>query len=151
MKRLLLRLIISILTFAFSYAVTWVTAYFADEPKPDQIQAVRHIRSIGLAQLQYSAIKGKGKYADLETLGTEGLIDKELASGKKDGYIFVSKPIQQSPYVNLYDTFAKPMTSASKASLFYSSEGCVLYRITDIESFQVSDQDRIPKNAVPIQ
>jgi hypothetical protein len=83
MKRLILRLLISILTFVFSYAVTWVTAYFSDEPAPKQLQAVRHIQQAGKAQLQYSVTKGKGKYADLETLGREGLIDKELASGKK--------------------------------------------------------------------
>jgi hypothetical protein len=32
MKRLIMRFLISILTFVFSYAVTWVSAYFADEP-----------------------------------------------------------------------------------------------------------------------
>lgn len=149
MKRLLLRLIISILTFVFSYAVTWVTAYFSDEPKPDQIQAIRHIQQLGTAQLQYSATKGK--YADLETLGREGLIDKALASGKQDGYIFTLKLVQLDPQVSMYDIIAKPVCSSSKASAFYSSECCVIYQITDRGSFQVPAPDRIPENAIPIQ
>lgn len=83
MKRLLLRLIIAFLTFTFSYAVTWVTAYFSDEPAPNQIQAIRHMRTIGTAQVEYQVSKGKGSFADLETLGREGLLDKDLASGKR--------------------------------------------------------------------
>jgi hypothetical protein len=160
MKRLLLRLIISILTFVFSYAVTWVTAYFSDEPKPDQIQAVRQyetkairlIQEIGTAQLQYSVTKGRRKFADLETLGREGLLDPELASGKKVGYIFISKPFQTSPYpVHMYDTIAKPVSSSSKALAFYSNETNIVYEITDIESFQVPVENRIPENAIPLQ
>jgi hypothetical protein len=152
MKRLLLRLIIAILTFVFSYAVTWVTTYFSDEPAPNQSQAIRHIQHIGTAQLQYSVTKGKGKFTDLETLGREGLIDKELASGKKDGYIFISKPMQQSPFrVFLYDTIAKPISCASKALSLYSNEWNVIYKITDIESSHVSDQNRIPENGLHLQ
>jgi hypothetical protein len=152
MKRLLLRLIIAILTFVFSYTVAWVTAYFSDEPKPDQTKAIRLVQHIGTAQLQYSVTKGKGKFADLETLGREGLIDNELASGKKDGYIFTSKPSQTSPFpVSIYDTIAKPISSASKALSLYSNEANIIYKITDRESSPVSDHNRIPENGVPLQ
>jgi hypothetical protein len=152
MKRLILRLLIAILTFVFSYAMTWVTAYFSDEPAPDQIKAVRHIQAIGTAQLQYSVTKGKGKFADLETLGSEGLIDNELAAGKKDGYIFIAKPLQlQQSNIGIYDIIAKPISSAGKALLLYSNEANVVYQITDTESSQVSDQNRIPENGLPLQ
>jgi hypothetical protein len=87
MKRLILRLIIAFLTFAFSYAVTWVTARFSDEPAPEPIKALKHVQDIGTAQSQYMVATGRGKYTDLETLGREGFIDMELASGKKDGYL----------------------------------------------------------------
>jgi hypothetical protein len=152
MKRLILRLIIAILTFVFSYAMTWVTVYFSDEPAPDQTKAIRLIQWIGTAQLQYSVTKGRGKFADLETLGREGLIDKELASGKKDGYIFTSKPMQQSPFrIFMSDTIAKPMSSASKALSLYSNESNIVFKITDREPSQVSDQNRIPENGFPLQ
>jgi hypothetical protein len=36
---------VAILTFVFSYTVTWVTAYFGDEPAPDPIKAVSHLQT----------------------------------------------------------------------------------------------------------
>jgi hypothetical protein len=151
MKRLILRLIIAFLTFVFSYAVTWVTARFSDEPAPNQIKAFRHMQTIGTAQLEYMATRGKEEFADLETLGREGLLDKQLASGENDGYIFTLKPGQISPKVAMFDLIARPASSAGKALTLYSNESFVIYEITDLEASPVSSQERIPKNGIPVQ
>jgi hypothetical protein len=152
MKRLLLRLIVAILTFVFSYTVTWVTAYFGDEPAPNQTRALRHVREIGTAQAQYAATKGKGKFTDLETLGREGLIDGQLASGDKDGYIFISKPFTESKdSPGMFDIMAKPKSAAPEIHSFYSNETLVIFEQPGLEPPTATPFDRIPKNGDPLQ
>jgi hypothetical protein len=152
MKRLILRLIIAFLTFAFSYCVTWVTAYFADEPAPDPIKAMRHVQDIGTAQLQYMVTTGRGEYTDLETLGREGFIDTELASGKKDGYAFISQPVSISPTSpSMFDLYAKPNSRVAGIHILYTNEAFIIYKITDMGASPVSSHQRIPENGIPVQ
>jgi hypothetical protein len=152
MKRLILRLLVALLTFVFSLAVTWLTAYFSDEPSPNEAKAIRHIQEICTAQLVCSVTKGKGNFADLEALGREGLIDQELASGEKDGYIFTSKPLPKSANSpSMYDISAIPKFTALGIHSFYSNETCVIYDQKGIEPPTTTAYDRVPKNGIPLQ
>jgi hypothetical protein len=103
MKRLIFKLLVALLTFIFSLVVTWLTAWFADEPKSNEAKAIRHIQEIQAARFKYQSPEFTRDYADLETLGKIGLIDKELASGEKDGYVFTLKPFPQSSKPPLND------------------------------------------------
>jgi hypothetical protein len=152
MKRLILRLLVALLTFVFSFAVTWLTAYFSVEPLRNESKAIRHLQDIGIAQLQYYATKGKGDYTDLETLGRQGLIDKELASGEKDGYIFISNPFPKSKtFSSMYDIVAKPKLTAPGIHSFYSNETYLIWAHKGIEPPTATTLDRVPKNGIPLQ
>jgi hypothetical protein len=169
MKRLILRLLVAFLTFVFSFAVTWLTAYFSDEPPHNEtkailsgyfseepprneMKAIRHLREICTAQSQYLVTKGGGNFTDLETLGKEDLIDKALASGEKDGYIFTSKPLPKSTnFPSMFDISASPTSVIKGTEAFYSNETYVIYVQKGIEPITATASDRVPDNGFPLQ
>jgi hypothetical protein len=54
----------------------------------NQASAERALRLIDTCEVAYASIYDKGYSPTLEALGRTGLIDDELAAGKKSGYIF---------------------------------------------------------------
>ncbi len=151
MKRLILRLLVAFLTFVFSFAVTWLTAYFSEEPSRNESKAIRHIQEIGTAQLVYSVTKGRGTFADLETLGREGLIDNRLASREKGGYIFTLKAFPKSVnFPPMFDISASPKSAIIGTEAFYSNETNILYQNQGLEPPTASILNRVPQNGFPL-
>lgn len=115
--------------------------------------ALREVQALGTAQLQYSVTKGRGKFASLAILGSEGLVDSVMATGQKGGYIFTSEPLSAGT-VSMYDTAAKPASVGAFGTgnrSFYSNEANVVYNNDGGEPPTATPQDRIPKNGQPIQ
>jgi prepilin-type N-terminal cleavage/methylation domain-containing protein len=55
------------------------------------------LRTIHSAELSYQSTKGAGQFGDLPTLQTDGLLDSQLGSGSKSGYLFTATPTVGSP------------------------------------------------------
>jgi type IV pilus assembly protein PilA len=115
--------------------------------------ALREVQALGTAQLQYSVTKGRGKFANLATLGTESLIDSVMATGLKGGYLFATEPISAGN-VAMYDTTAKPSATGTFGignRSFYSNESNIVFDVDGGEPPTATPQDRVPKNGRPIQ
>jgi prepilin-type N-terminal cleavage/methylation domain-containing protein len=115
--------------------------------------ALREVQAIGTAQLQYSVTKGRGKFGSLQTLGAESLVDSNMATGNKGGYIFTTEPIAEGS-VAMYDTTAKPSavgTFGIGNRSYYSNESNTVFDADGGEPPTATPQDRIPKNGKPIQ
>src|SRR5258705_11285481 len=55
--------------------------------------ALAEVQTIGKNQVLYSITKGHGKFADLAALGALGLVDSNMATGNKGGYVFSTIPL----------------------------------------------------------
>ncbi len=118
-----------------------------------EMAAMREIQALGTAQLQYSVTKGRGKFASLAVLGSESLVDSNMATGNKGGYIFTSEPITVGT-VSMYDSTAKPSAVGAFGvgnKSFYSNETNVVYDADGGEPPTATPQDRVPKNGQPLQ
>jgi hypothetical protein len=117
-----------------------------------EMAAMREVQRINEAQYKYSITKGHGKYTDLRTLGEEELIDQVLASGKKDGYIFTSEPLECGDKP-MHNTTARPGSTGNWGvgnRAFYSNETGIVYDADGDEPPKATPQDRMPKNGSPI-
>lgn len=115
--------------------------------------ALREVQTLATAQLQYSVTKGRGKFANLATLGTESLVDSVMATGLKGGYNFATEPISVGN-VSMYDTTAKPTATGTFGignRSFYSNESNIVFDADGGEPPTATPQDRVPKNGKPIQ
>ena len=116
--------------------------------------ALTEVKRIGEAQILYSVTKGKGKFADLQTLGAQGsLQDANLASGNKGGYIFSSIPLEAEGRPAMFDTTAKPTavgTFGTGNRSFYSNETMVVYEADGGEPPTATPEDRVPKDGQSI-
>ena len=154
MKGLLLRFLASFVAFVVSLAWTVAAAYVFDSSGINERKAIRHIQAIAQAQLVYAVTKGRGHFTDLQTLGKEGLIDAELASGAKDGYVFSSVAIHNGHGPTMYDTFASPQPSAffkSGNRSFYSNETNAAFECKGEKPPTATWADRIPKDGFLLQ
>jgi hypothetical protein len=118
-----------------------------------EVAAIREVQAIGIAELQYSAFKGRGKFTDLRTLGVEGLIDSQLASGEKFGYLFSAQPVTGTDTAAMYEVTAKPVSSGTFGTgtrSFYTNENNIIYESEGGLPPSASPQDRVPKNGKPI-
>jgi competence protein ComGC len=118
--------------------------------------ALAEVQSIGKAQILYSVTKGRGAFADLRTLGAQGLIDAGLASGQKGGYIFTSEPVSASGLglAPMFDTTARPIEAGTFGTgnrSFYSNETMVVFETVGTQPPTAAPQDRVPKNGTPIE
>jgi len=116
--------------------------------------ALAEVQTIGRAQILYSVTKGHGKFADLRTLGTQGLIDAGLASGQKGGYIFSSEPLSVPELAPMFDTTAHPIAAGNFGTgnrSFYSNETMVVFETEGIQPPTATPQDRVPKNGTRIE
>ncbi|HYP27831.1 MAG TPA: DUF4190 domain-containing protein [Blastocatellia bacterium] len=111
--------------------------------------ALFEVKAICRAQLQYSSGKGKGRYADLQTLGAEGLIDAGLASGEAGGYQFKAEPLNQAGMPPMFDVTAKPVQTGRFGTgnrSFYSNETYLIYEAEGGKPPSTTLKDRVPKN-----
>ena len=116
--------------------------------------ALTEVQTIGKAQILYSVTKGHGSFADLRTLGAQGLIDAGLASGQKGGYIFSSEPVSVSGLTPMFDTTARPVAGGNFGTgnrSFYSNETIVVFESEGIQPPTATPRDRVPKNGAPIE
>ncbi|HKA22455.1 MAG TPA: DUF4190 domain-containing protein [Blastocatellia bacterium] len=116
--------------------------------------AFTEVQTIGRQQVLYSVTKGKGKFADLATLGFLGYVDSELATGNKGGYVFVSTPINAEGMPAMFDTTAHPSDVGNFGTgnrSYYSNETMVIYETEGIRPPTATPRDRIPKDGTPIE
>jgi len=116
--------------------------------------SLTEVQTIGKSQIMYSITKGHGKFADLASLGAEGIIDRTLAAGNKGGYIFTSTPMTGEGLPAMFDTTAKPSSVGAFGTgnrSFYSNETMVVYEADGGTPPTATQQDRIPKDGAPIQ
>ncbi|HYP29365.1 MAG TPA: DUF4190 domain-containing protein [Blastocatellia bacterium] len=116
--------------------------------------AIQEIKSIGTAQLTYSVTSGRGKFADLRTLGDRGLIDKSLASGEKGGYRFEVQAMYEAGEPAMFDVTARPLQTGPFGTgnrSFYSNETMSIFESEGGEPPSASVGDRIPKNGTLVE
>jgi hypothetical protein len=114
--------------------------------------AHHEVLTIGRAQLLYSITRGNGRFTNLRTLGTEGLIDSSLASGQKGGYLFSSEPLffEGTP---MFDTTAKPVEAGTVGTArrsFGSNETLVIYEAEGIVNLRGTPSNRAPAGGTPL-
>jgi len=120
----------------------------------NETAAIQSVKAIAQAQIVYSIKKGRGKFADLATLGKERLIDSELASGEKQGYLFTSEQVLVKDALPMFDTTAKPKSIGTLGTgnvSFYSNETMVVYEAKGGAPPTATTSDRVPKSGSPIQ
>jgi type II secretory pathway pseudopilin PulG len=116
--------------------------------------ALTEVITIGKAQVIYSVTKGQGKYTDLRTLGSEGLIDSVLASGQKGGYEFRSEPVLSGGSEPKFDTIARPVVTGTFGTgnrSFGANETVVVYESEGAVSLKGTPTNRIPAGGTPIE
>jgi hypothetical protein len=60
----------------------------ADYSAPNEGSAQASLRTLHAAEATYQATAGQGLYGSMGQLADQNLVDRELASGVKDGYVF---------------------------------------------------------------
>lgn len=116
--------------------------------------AMENIKTIGQGQTIYVVGKGHGKYGALADLGTDGIIDAQLAKGEKTGYLYTSDAVSVDSGPAMYDTTAKPTSTGKFGSgnrSFGSNETNVVYEVDGSVDVKGTPTDRIPQGANPIQ
>ncbi len=91
--------------------------------------ALSEVKTINRAQLNYFSTTGKGKFADLRTLGEQGLIDMNLASGESGGYRFNIEPIAEPGRPPLFYLTPRPVKAGRFGTgnvSFYSNESYII-------------------------
>ena len=116
--------------------------------------ALTEVQTIGKQQVLYSITKGKGKFADLATLGSLGYVDPAVATGIKGGYVFTSTPINAEGMPAMFDTTAHPSSVGNFGTgnrSYYSNETMVVYESEGIEPPMATTRNRVPKDGIPIE
>lgn len=116
--------------------------------------ALTEVQTIGKNQVLYSITKGRGKFADLATLGSMSYVDATMASGTKGGYVYATTPINAEGMPAMFDTTAHPSsvgTFGTGNRSYYSNETMVVYDLDGIQPPTATPQDRVPKDGTPIQ
>ena len=114
--------------------------------------ALAEVKTINRAQLNYFSTTGKGKFADLRTLGEQGLIDTDLASGEKGGYQFTVEPIAESGRPPMFDLTARPAKTGTFGmgnTSYYSNESYIIYEAEGGEPPSATPRNRVPGNGTP--
>ena len=114
-----------------------------------ETSAVSIVSEIGQAQVLYSVTKGKGKFTDLGTLASQGMINPGLRDGEWGGYLFSTMPINVEGQPPMFDTSVRPVTSGSFGTgnrSFYSNETMVIWEAEGGVPPEASPKTRIPKS-----
>jgi type II secretory pathway pseudopilin PulG len=118
-----------------------------------EVAALTDTKTIGSSQVLYSVTKGRGKFADLAGLGSQGIIDSVLAAGSKSGYLYTSDPVVNEGMPPMFDTTAKPSSTGNFGTgnrSYYSNETMVVYDAEGGTPPSATPQDRVPKDGSPI-
>jgi competence protein ComGC len=116
--------------------------------------ALTELQTIAKQQVLYSITRGKGKFADLATLGSLGYVDSELATGTKGGYVFASTPINAEGMPAMFDATAHPSEIGNFGTgnySYYSNETMVIYETEGIKPPTATPRDRVPKDGSPTE
>jgi len=116
--------------------------------------ALTEVQTLGKQQVLYSITKGRGKFADLATLGSLVYVDSNMATGNKGGYVFATTPINAEGMPAMFDTTAHPSavgTFGTGNRSYYSNETMVVFENDGIQPPTATPQDRVPKDGTPIQ
>jgi competence protein ComGC len=116
--------------------------------------ALTEVMTISKAQVLYSVAKGRGRFTDLRTLGLQGYIDADLASGQKGGYIFSTEPLSVSGLPTMFDTTAHPSAVGNFGTgnrSYYSNETMVVFETEGRQPPTATPRDRVPKDGTPIE
>jgi type IV pilus assembly protein PilA len=91
----------------------------------NEASAIASVRTIGTAQATYLSTVGNNQnYADLASLGANGLVDTVLSGGTKTGYTFASTASS-----NAFTTTAAPQSASTGTRGFYSDQtGVIRYK-----------------------
>lgn len=93
---------------------------------PSERGAMKNLRTLFGAEMTYQATVGQGKCTDLQTLGLQGLISKELADGSSEGYRYAVKNVAFSSTSSAQgcELTATPISDSYQArSFFVGSDG----------------------------
>ena len=109
----------------------------------DEIAAVAHLQILYLAQTAFNSNRNHYACTIAELAGAPGLVDKEMATGHKDGYLFTFHCV---PQVGLpaYDIWATPLQPDETGVNLYCTDQTGVVRRTD----RMLDSCR---NANPVQ
>ena len=114
--------------------------------------ALTEVQTIGKQQVLYSITKGRGKFADLATLSASALVDSNMATGTKGGYVFATTPINAEGMPAMFDTTAHPSAVGNFGTgnrSYYSNETMVVFEAEGIAPPTATPQDRVPKDGTP--
>ena len=88
-QKLRRRLVVFAVAAILTLSAIAVPNLLASHRAANEAATISALRTIVSAQYVYKAMVGNGDYATLEELFSSGLIDPSLASGKRNGYIFI--------------------------------------------------------------
>jgi len=100
----------------------------------NEASAVESLRTINTAEVTFASTYGTG-YSNLATLGSSGLIDPILTTGKKSGYTFVVVPSDGSgssvdPYTGYTATGIRQSSNMGTRMFCTDSSGVIRYVTT---------------------
>lgn len=111
------------------------------------------MRVIQKGEVLYSITRGRGRFADLRTLGRMGLIEPELASGEVYGYKFQIDSLEESP--PKFDLTATPQSldeSCPPKDYFYSNETLMtVYQVDGVTAPHAARENRVPTSGSPAE
>ena len=94
-----------------------------------QQHAISSVRNVVTSQVTYSETIGDGTYADsLDLLYSSNLIDSVLASGTKEGYIFI---LSTDAGNDSFAFYATPITYDGRSRSFFTDETGVIRYTTE--------------------
>jgi hypothetical protein len=119
-----------------------------------EARAISYVRMIGQAQNLYAAGVGRGHFADLHQLVTDGFLDGSLASGETGGFRFTSTPVNVPGMPPMFDTTARPLTTGALGKgnrSFGSNETFAVYEASGDVELRGTPANRKPANGVPLE
>jgi len=115
---------------------------------------VGDLKTLESAEATFQLTKGHGAFGSLQDLGTEGIIDSNFASGKKEGYTFTCDPLTAENGPPGYDATAKPLSTGKFGTgnrSFAVNETNVIYEADGSVDLKGTPQDRRPAGGAPFQ
>src|SRR5262249_48110955 len=119
-----------------------------------EARAISYVRTIGQAQHLYAAGVGRGHFADLHQLVSEGFLDGSLASGETGGFRFTSTPVNVPGLPPMFDTTARPLTTGALGNgnrSFGSNETLAVFQASGDVELKGTPPNRKPANGVPVE
>jgi hypothetical protein len=118
----------------------------------NEVSAISTLRMISTAEATYQSTRGKNRFfADLGTLGSEGLISADLASGQKSGYQFAATAFGDGVETAAeFDATAVPLTTGNFGTgerSFGTNETYVIFWAPGAILLKGTARDRIPATA----